>query len=167
MLYCDGKKVVRIIYTFNKSKQIFTFDKTPVDVEKFLTKIIDPNSSCWRFSGKGVNNDDLYEYYACGQNPSFLFNGDGFTLYLDGLMLGGATYQYRRGSQSVSRVSSTAPTSGYETKGNCDSCSIDKCKLIVKYQGLTIFEKSGDCPLDFEVACDEDCPRSFITLDRV
>jgi hypothetical protein len=167
MLYCEGKKKVNIIYTFNKSKQIFTFDKTPVGVEKSLIKVVDPNSYCWRFSGIGVNNDDSYEYYACGQNPSFLFNGDGFTLYLDGLRLGSAGYQYRRGSQSVSQVSGTTkPNPGHNTDGNCDSCSIDKCTLIVKYQGTTVFEKSGDCPLDFQVACDDDCPPGYIKCNK-
>ncbi|MGD1909564.1 MAG: hypothetical protein ACFB2X_01455 [Rivularia sp. (in: cyanobacteria)] len=40
---------------------------------------------------------------------------------------------------------------------------LDGCKLkIFNHQGKVLYEEEGDCPLTFEVTCDDDCPSGHI-----
>lgn len=79
-------------------------------------------AKCWRFVGQGVGNDSYYEYFACGDVPEYRFNGTGYNLYIDGRNLGGSGYEYRSGTQQVSEVPRSTPTSGFHTFGSCSGC---------------------------------------------
>jgi hypothetical protein len=77
---------------------------------------------CFRFSGQCVRNDNWYEYYACGNNASFAFNGSGFSLIVDGVDIAGSGYYYRDGTTQISIVANLTPTSGYISSGSCSGC---------------------------------------------
>lgn len=36
------------------------------------------------------------------------------------------------------------------------------CRLIISYQGEILHEEEGECPLEFEVVCDKDCPKEYL-----
>lgn len=156
MAYCTGKSKAILQYYFS-DKKIKTFESAlvPIGIET-----VQPDSLgvCWRFFGQGVNNDAFFELFACGESPSFEFNGLGFDLYMDGVRLGGSEYYYRSGTNSVSRVDQMVPTPGLVTSGNCDCLA--QCEIKVIKDNKIIFSDKGDCPLKFTVTCDDDCPEN-------
>ena len=36
------------------------------------------------------------------------------------------------------------------------------CKIKISSRGKILYEDEGDCPLRFEVVCDEDCPKGYL-----
>ncbi|WP_373525090.1 hypothetical protein [Nostoc sp.] len=160
--HCNGVSPAQINYSFDKKPQTkFITKQTPITVETSEVEKIDPNpvGQCWRFTGQGVNNNAYYEVFAWGESPSFKYNGSGHEPYIDGRNVEGAGYHYRSGTQSVSPSATDAPRSGFISSGSCAIPPLKKCKLTVKYNGSTIFEKIGKCPLDYEVICGDDCPK--------
>lgn len=42
------------------------------------------------------------------------------------------------------------------------------CQIIVKdKQGIVVFDKTGNCPLNYTVTCDEDCPEGHCKCDTI
>lgn len=154
MAYCTGKSKATIEYSFGDGKvKLFETGLIPIEVEK-----VEPENTavCWRFAGQGVGNDSYYEHFACGTSPSFVSNGAGLNLFMDGAMIQVSGYYYRFGTNSVNRVSKLTPTNNFLTSGNCD-CS-EECEIKVSKNGQIIFSDKGVCPVKFDVTCDEDCP---------
>lgn len=81
-------------------------------------------TKCWRFYGQGVYSNAYFEYFACGKSATYQFNGVGYSLYIDGVNLGGNGYQYRAGTQNIEQVNAATPTSGFVTSGSCSGCEI-------------------------------------------
>lgn len=113
---------------------------------------------CFRFTGRGVNNDSWYEYYACGNNASLAFNGSGLSLIVDGSNIAGIGYEYRNGTGQVSIVADSLPASVFISSGNCSGCrSINKrydcvngkCFEQTVYNSPGLFASLIDC----EAAC--------------
>lgn len=86
-------------------------------------------AKCWRFSGKGVGNNDYYEHFACGNNAEFRLSnpGTGRRLFMDGIDISPSNgYEYATGTNQVTTVdtpivrNSSLP-SGNST-GNCNNC---------------------------------------------
>ena len=38
----------------------------------------------------------------------------------------------------------------------------DGCKLVVSHKGNILYEEEGECPLEFNVVCDDDCPPGYL-----
>ncbi|MEH2137154.1 hypothetical protein [Nostoc sp.] len=111
-------------------------------------------SNCYRFSGQGVNNDAFYEYFACGDSPSFQAMEGGQALFLDGSRLGGGGFVFRTGTQAVSSSTNDTPTSGYQTFGNCTACKPvialydcinGKCTVSTQYNTPGLYANLTDC----------------------
>ena len=113
---------------------------------------------CFRFTGRGVQNESLYEYYACGNYAYLVYNGVGLSLIVDDVNIGGAGYQYRVGTGQVSIVADSTPVNGYISSGDCSLCSPvntrydclnGKCLEYRVYNTPGLFATLVDC----EAAC--------------
>lgn len=159
MSYCNNKLKAIVNFSFgNGYKETITFDNPPIEVE--LTKSTDNiNNRCWRFSGKGVENNFFYEHFACGKTPEYRQStggsGRGVNLYLDGILLMPPSYEYSNGA--IDFVGIAQPRNNYISSGNCDNC-INVCTIKISNSINQIYEYSGQCPCIFNVACDDDCP---------
>ncbi len=153
MTYCAGRSKAIVEYSFNGKIKIFETDLVPIEVEK-----IEPENSgvCWRFTGQGVGNNSYYEHFACGQSPSYVSNGAGLNLFMDGAMIQSSGYYYRFGTNSLSRVDKMSAGNNLITSGNCDC--LQDCEIKISKAGQIIFSDKGPCPVKFDVACDDDCP---------
>ena len=126
---------------------------------------------CWRFIGQGVNNDAWYEYFACGDNPEYRFNGTGYNLYIDGQNLGGSSYQYRSGTQQVTSVPKVTPTSGFQQFGSCSGCEDETydcinggCIKSTQYKTPGIYQSLQECQANCGSVTNNECPPGHICL---
>ncbi|MBC1242069.1 hypothetical protein [Nostoc sp. 2RC] len=159
--YCGNSSPATVNYSFNGIAQTkFITQQTPITVETSEVEELDnnPASICWRFTGIGVANNDNYQLFAYGVNPSFHDSGTGMQPYMDGERLQYEGYFYRKGSESVAPTGNASYITGWDNKGDCNPRMIKKCKLTIKSNGATIFEKTGKCPLEYQVTCGDECP---------
>lgn len=131
-------------------------------------------AKCWRFIGQGVGNSAWYEYFACGNNPEYRFNGSGYNLYIDGQNLGGSGYEYRAGTQQVAEVPRATPTSGFQSFGSCSGCEEPLPKNYDCLNGncieSTVYETPGlyrtleECQIVCGTVTNNECPPGHVCL---
>ncbi|MBH8575784.1 hypothetical protein I8752_22825 [Nostocaceae cyanobacterium CENA369] len=109
-------------------------------------------TKCWRFSGKGFDNNS-YEFFACGEVAEFRSAGNGGVwLFVDGSNVGGNGYYYQPSTATVNAVADETPTSGYTSSGSCATCRADKydclngqCIPKTTYNTPGLYNSLEDC----------------------
>jgi hypothetical protein len=121
-----------------------------VDGAKFLTSLVrdheifqNPANGEFVFTGRACEDADFRHLYDFEGGSAADFPGEGYR-------------QYRQGF-------TTDPSKGI-TIDRSVTCPVpleQKCSIQVFYNNAVIFQDQGDCPLEFEVIC-ENCPSGYI-----
>ena len=162
MTYCNVGQKATVHYRFGNqsSDTVYESYKAPIDVV-----ISDASNGlrCWCFSGKGLHNDYLYDFFACGASPSWHDTGEFLQPYMNGAAIFDSIFGVRYGSGSITQVDGVSQRDGYIDIGNCDCANT--CSLSVIYEGKTIFTVSGQSPCTFSVTCGDECPPDFCKVN--
>jgi hypothetical protein len=81
----------------------------------------------------------------------------------EGIVGGGSNVKIGEGYSVSGTVVNKLPVRCY-VQGTVEF-RFNKCQLIIKHQGQEIFSITGECPLTFKVACDNDCPEGQLKCE--
>ena len=139
---CEGKRTAKLTYTRANGNKVSTEFPAPINVET------EHGAKLWRYGGSGVNTDcspiGTYEFTAQGENASITTRSDnpsfpGCTIQvivIDGIEQYGAfagdAYLIPEDEECIIKV-------------------VDKN-----------FQDSYKCGTEYEITCDEDCPKNHM-----
>lgn len=181
MDYCEGKDTATVIYSFNKGEEKrYTAERQnlPLTVTKETVKITSGVKTSSRFDFEG-NNPGSYPFTidAPVEIPQEI---EDIEIYLESGIwddYGGiGSYSTEVGIVQTYEgepllVGTGRTISGTATNVEPIQCYADisldwryedSCKLVISSQGKVLYEEIGECPLDFNVVCDRDCPKGYL-----
>lgn len=176
-LACEGAKKIKVKITIDNKVENLNFDAPAcIKHEKTGQQSGTDGIKCWRFWGTS-NGTITFQHYACGKQayyqPDASLKNSGAWLIVDGVKQNGDKYYYWNGidefrdsnARFVEVISAIQNTQG-KVSGNCDSCIITGCQIIVTTEKGASYKspKGKDC--NFEVACDEDCPPDHVKCEH-
>ncbi|QSJ18747.1 hypothetical protein JYQ62_08300 [Nostoc sp. UHCC 0702] len=144
MTYCNEKNKAIVTYIKNNQSTRYETNFIPIDVE-----VVKNDSGTYRFYGVG-DDGVSYEFTANGINPGYAantgFNGRGVTPTMNGLFIQPQWYYYVSG-YGIQILQSTAI-----------------CQIKVTGSGNN-FTDNIDCPGNYKVSCDDDCPDGYMRCE--
>lgn len=179
MNYCEDKDTATVIYSFNKGEEKrYTAEKEnlPLTVTKETVKITSGAKSSSRFDFDGNNpgsysftivapveipqekgEEDIEIYLESGTWDDYGGIGSYSTEIGIVQTYGGEPLLVGTGRTIDGTVTNLEPVQCYADI-SLDWRYEEGCKLVISHQGKILYEETGECPLDFNVVCDRDCP---------
>lgn len=151
MAFCNAGDKPKIEYSFNGVKRLFLPNVSPVDVEtgtesvgayagynpRGFTLIMSNGSEIPVINFRLVQNNRYIQYWSCGSNDWDNRQADG-------------TYPIAYDIPSIERID--------YSRGCPPPYPPEKCYIKVSSNGKQIFKDRGDCPVNFNVVCGDECP---------
>ncbi|MEM9927181.1 MAG: hypothetical protein AAF915_26135 [Cyanobacteria bacterium P01_D01_bin.50] len=176
MTYCTGKDLATIKYKFGEGEDkvlVVEKENLPVQVAKEQIKKSSGIRTNFfeRFEGRepgsysftvnapsGVPEGVEVEIYlTSGTWDDYGRIGDYSTGYGIVKKYEGEPLLVGKGRTIQGSVTNVEPVSCY-VRVSLDWRFENTCKLVVFHKNKVIYEETGDCPLNFQTTCDQDCP---------
>ncbi|GAX43440.1 hypothetical protein NIES4075_44530 [Tolypothrix sp. NIES-4075] len=184
MSYCANKTKAVVKFNFSdKKEKIFESEKVPIEV---IAGLADDTLKATVNYSNGFPGEQLQTFNFTIDAPSdvpqglqtppeiYLVSG-----YWDDW---GTIGNYSTGYGIIKSYGGNSPPikigTGYSVKGTVVNvrpyecfarCELQwrwgGCKIIISSQGMKLYEETGDCPVNFKVSCDDDCPEGTMKCE--
>lgn len=180
MTYCADKDKATVIYKFNDSEEkryIAEEEYLPLGVKEEKTRL---NTGVKSYSEHYFDGDNPGSYAFTIEAPPEVPPDAEVEIYLEsavwddyggigsystgyGIVQGydGEPILVGTGHLIEGTVTNVLPTECY-ARISLDWRYKNGCKLVISHEGKVLYEEEGECPLKFEVGCEDECPPGYL-----
>ncbi|MEH2302865.1 MAG: hypothetical protein V7K88_28785 [Nostoc sp.] len=167
MGYCNPGDKVKITYQF-KNSQSTTYESnvSPIDV---TTGKVNPSGTA-NYNSEGYRITFNSPQGAYGQIQitvvDYQLYTDGGNNYIRAILCGQTSFSKNPDGSFADGANITSPVV-IDNTVHCPVVSTpdDKCEITILSNGQTLFQAQGDCPVNFTVACGDECPNGYCKID--
>lgn len=171
MSYCNNAKKAIVTFALGDYKDVVIVLKPPIEIttESITIGYGNDGKKCWDF----YSSNGVFQTFACCKvaeyravegdvNPGWQGSTRRMCMFCDGKLLIGTHWYYGDGYHKLREVNQYPPQRiAYNIAGNCDSCIETGCKITISNTQGTVYMKQGKYPLNYDVACDDQCPPGY------